>query len=449
MNVNKKLDRFKQWAGEKMGGEAKTNVSDDFKALEVEMALRHEGMERLQKSMTNYIKTLSKRNEGEDKEKMLPVAYLGSTMVSHGEDFENDSEFGQCLISMGRTNERIARVQETYTANATTSWLESLERSLAQMKEYQAARKKLENRRLAYDASLAKMQKAKKEDFRVEEELRSQKAKYEESSEDVYRRMQDIKEAEIDSVADLTTFLDAELGYYDRCRELLVQIKREWPARQSDPVDRENRRLTRSRSNTAHSYAERYTTVEEEPEPEMLPPERPSIRSNRAVSSNYFPDSPKRAAQVYEYTPGRPGINRSMTFEGPTSLQRDSSPISAQRMARVPSDSLTMRSQRAQLRPLSRVMTGNEIFDDPSDTSTFYSNSTSSPDRYFEERAASPATSHGSGPSRTVSSSTLSALNPNAKKAPPPPPPSRAKKPPPPPPPMKRSALSTFDVPYT
>ena len=57
-------------------------------------------MERLQKSMTNYIKTLSKRNEGEDKEKMLPVAYLGSTMVSHGEDFENDSEFGQCLICM-------------------------------------------------------------------------------------------------------------------------------------------------------------------------------------------------------------------------------------------------------------------------------------------------------------------------------------------------------------
>lgn len=57
---------------------------------------------------------------------------------------------------------------------------------------FKSARKKLESRRLAYDASLAKMQKAKKEDFRVEEELRSQKAKYEETSEDVYRRMQDV-----------------------------------------------------------------------------------------------------------------------------------------------------------------------------------------------------------------------------------------------------------------
>lgn len=91
------------------------------------------------------------------------------------------------------------------------------------------------------------MQKAKKEDFRVEEELRSQKAKYEETSEDVYRRMQDvgvnhaardfaygvafqIKEAEADSINDLGAFVDAELSYYERCRDVLLQMKRDWPA---------------------------------------------------------------------------------------------------------------------------------------------------------------------------------------------------------------------------
>jgi len=94
----------------------------------------------------------------------------------------------------------------------------------------QASRKKLENRRLAYDATLTKLQKAKREDYRVEEEVRSQKAKYEESSEDVLRRMQDIKEAEADSIADLGAFLDTELEYYDRCRDELMKLKREWPA---------------------------------------------------------------------------------------------------------------------------------------------------------------------------------------------------------------------------
>ena len=75
------------------------------------------------------------------------------------------------------------------------------------------------------------MQKAKKEDFRTEEELRSQKAKYEESSEDVLRRMQDIKETEQDSVRDLGSFLDAELEYYTKCTAELQRLKDNWPAK--------------------------------------------------------------------------------------------------------------------------------------------------------------------------------------------------------------------------
>lgn len=54
----------------------------------------------MQKTMTTYVKSLSKVKEAEDKEKQLPVALMGATMVTHGDDFEPDSEFGQCLISM-------------------------------------------------------------------------------------------------------------------------------------------------------------------------------------------------------------------------------------------------------------------------------------------------------------------------------------------------------------
>jgi hypothetical protein len=43
MNFQKKIDRAFQWAGEKMGAEAKTTMSEDFKMLETEMALRFEG----------------------------------------------------------------------------------------------------------------------------------------------------------------------------------------------------------------------------------------------------------------------------------------------------------------------------------------------------------------------------------------------------------------------
>jgi hypothetical protein len=57
------------------------------------------GMEKLQKSMTVYVKSISKRTEEDSREKLLPVGYMGATMISHGQDFQHDSEFGNCLIS--------------------------------------------------------------------------------------------------------------------------------------------------------------------------------------------------------------------------------------------------------------------------------------------------------------------------------------------------------------
>ncbi len=210
--------------------------------------------------------------------------------------------------------------------------------------------------------------------------------------------------------------------------------------RQGDSNDRDGRSNPRSRSNTAHAFADRY----KEDEPPMLPPERPPIRSTRTASSHITSESSHREAQDNDLANSRPNIHRTNTFEGPTQLRRDSSPIAIGRMGRVPSDSLTVRTQRSQLRPAVRMPSGNDVFNEPSDESTLYS----SPDRSYDERSASPATSYGSAPSRTASYSTLNASTTNGKKQAPPPPPSRAKKPPPPPPPMKRSALSTSNVSY-
>jgi len=50
--------------------------------------------------MSVYIKSMSKRKESDDKEKMLPVDVLAQAMIAHGEEFEQDSLFGTCLTSM-------------------------------------------------------------------------------------------------------------------------------------------------------------------------------------------------------------------------------------------------------------------------------------------------------------------------------------------------------------
>lgn len=428
MNITKKFDRAFQWAGEKMGSEARTNMSDDFKGLETEMALRFDGMVKLQSSMNEYVKWLSRRAEGLDREKGVPVAILGRTMIAHGEDFDNDSEFGNCLIAMGRGNDRVANIQEQFAADASSFWLESLERSLAMMKEYQAARKKLESRRLALDASTTKMQKAKRDDFRIEDELRSAKAKYEESSEDVYRRMQDIKDAEADSIRDLTRFLDAELDYHERCAEELRRVRQSWAAGSAGGGSPHSRRPSgRSRSNTAElpSYggsrlalSRTNSNVYEEEEADDFPSHtaRAPIRSQSRISINsQASDRPDMSS--------RPGISRSNTYQNErnlgANLSRTTSGTSTP-LREAPPPQMNVGSLRGQLRPTgSSRASAMDVFADHDGDDTGSSDTA--------DRSTSPATSYGSL-SRTNTAPSLA----TGKKAPPPPPPSRAKKPAPP-----------------
>ena len=314
---------------------------------------------------------------------------------------------------LGRTEERLARNQETYIEAASGTWLEALERSMVQMKEYQAARKKLEQRRLAYDTTLAKVQKAKKEDFRVEEELRSQKAKYEEAEDDVHRRMDDIRDNDPQCVADMGLFLEAQLEYHEKCRQALLQLQAEWPARyvfllccESNITDkcstqlssRGGRQNPRSRSSTVRSY------TQPEPEPEPMPEIRPTIRSNtsRTATSNTH----------------RPGFNRSTTYDPSAQPRRDLSPAHSAPLSRVPSDSLMIKTARSNL----RNHQDPDVFGDDS-----------SPDHSYYDRASSPATSNASSSNASLT---------GARRAPPPPPPSRAKKPPPPIP-AKRATVTS------
>jgi hypothetical protein len=73
------------------------------------------GMDKMHGAMAVYVKSLSKRAEGADKEKQLPGGHLGSSMVTHGEDFEPDSEFGNCLSCMSATNWTLLHVTDDYS----------------------------------------------------------------------------------------------------------------------------------------------------------------------------------------------------------------------------------------------------------------------------------------------------------------------------------------------
>ncbi|KAI9896805.1 hypothetical protein N3K66_007827 [Trichothecium roseum] len=412
MNFTKKIGRARQWAGEKFGAEAKTSQTDEFRMMEAETNLRHEGTERLHKSMNSYVRWMGRRCDVlEDKERSSPIGAMGRAMAAHGEEFEADSALGNSFVAVGQANERISVLQDSLIEQANATWVDNLDRNLGMMKEFQLARKKLEHRRLAYDASLAKLEKARRDDFRVEEEVRTNKDKFEESTEDVFRRMQDIKEAEADSVAAINSFLDAELDYHERCAEELRrarQIAASGPMPSSSYSPPRAVPAGRPRGNSRSSFLRSWTEPrsksvheEAEPEPEQAPVRLPSVSPNHRTAR--------------PPPPPRPTISRALTAEARQAPRSNAAPPPLP-LTRVRTDGTSYGGGRA-----------DDVFGD--DTST--ASGSGSPD-YGDGRSLSPATSYGS---LSRSAGSIGA----ARKAPPPPPPNRAKKPAPPVPARKEN----------
>ncbi|KAG5637443.1 hypothetical protein H0H81_004552 [Sphagnurus paluster] len=170
---------FTQWAGEVISSRDKTTLSEEFQGLEKDIELRREGANKLLVASEAYQHALSKKkkNDGlEDADKLLPVDTLGIVMVVHGEEFGDDSAFGTSLVKLGRAHCKVATLQEAYALTLNDTFLASLGKFIEEIKEYDTQRKKLDSRRLSYDAAAAKFDKLKsgkkeKEKREAEEEM--------------------------------------------------------------------------------------------------------------------------------------------------------------------------------------------------------------------------------------------------------------------------------------
>ncbi|ORY79980.1 hypothetical protein BCR37DRAFT_82668 [Protomyces lactucae-debilis] len=284
----KKVGKFRQWADEKLGTGTKTQATEDFRDMQAEMHRRHQGLEQIHSAAQIWIRSLSKKKEGPDKEKNIPVELLGLAAHQHGEDFGPESAYGALLKRVGTCQQQVARAQDVFTTRTTETVIENMERSLAQMKEYQAAVKKLESRRLTYDSSLGKVQKAKREDSKLEEELRAAKVRYEEISDDVEHRMHAIRQGEADLVLDFGELITLERTYFESCvtavshlqtwyNKEIAQVndsarsasqRKMEPQTERSPLRSFSRpQYTATRSNTSLHTPPASTTGTEEPDP--------------------------------------------------------------------------------------------------------------------------------------------------------------------------------------
>ncbi|KAF9357584.1 hypothetical protein BGX26_003480 [Mortierella sp. AD094] len=220
----KNIGKFKQWTGEKMGKNPKTRMDEDFHSLTNETEAKRIALEKLGDTSQAYLKAISKRVEGDDKHRGLAIETFGMSMSAQSYTIREGSSYRTALQRMGDAHQNIGAAQQEYITRFGSTYMDSLEKSQAQMKEYQALQKKLQSRRQDYDAKLAKVQKAKKEKPEWEEEMQAAKAKYEETRENVLNLMNNINDSQDESLCSLKAYYDAQLAFARRMVEILEAV---------------------------------------------------------------------------------------------------------------------------------------------------------------------------------------------------------------------------------
>ncbi|KAI1795384.1 BAR-domain-containing protein [Ganoderma leucocontextum] len=296
--ASKQLGKLRQFMGEVIMSRDKTIQSDEFRELEHDVELRRQGLWRLDVASDEYRRYLLKKKPSEvtgSEDKVLAMDALGAVMIKHGEEFGEDSAYGQSLVSFGRAHCNIATFQESFAVTLDETYLTSVKQSEDEIKEYQTQRKKLESRRLTYDAVVTKLDKLKnakkvqeKDREDAQEELETVKARYEETLEDVRTRMYSIQEDEVLQLRELTNFLDLEITFVQSCLEELQKVKREWVDEDtmkklgSPKAQPLSRPVTASRTGSIRSTKSTKKQVEEPVE--LSEDEEPTVSRRKSLS---------------------------------------------------------------------------------------------------------------------------------------------------------------------
>ncbi|KAI9470244.1 hypothetical protein LPJ78_000535 [Coemansia sp. RSA 989] len=223
------IGKLGQRTGELLGHSSttKSDVGDDFRDLQLETDNRHAGTECTQSALLLYTNQLLKKKEASDntKLKLYLLENLGSSMIRLGSSLPKDSNYGRAVETLGQTEEKLNELQLQFVNQVKEGWLPELQRSLDDFKQYVALQKKLETRRSEYDSKMVKFQKARKDNITVEDELRTAQVRYEDTYEDLARRMMEMQDAEQEYLRGAFSFYEAQVEYHKSCYEQLVRIR--------------------------------------------------------------------------------------------------------------------------------------------------------------------------------------------------------------------------------
>ncbi|KAG2195948.1 hypothetical protein INT47_007084 [Mucor saturninus] len=307
-----------KWTGEKFGSAKTTLQTEDFQRLEVETERKRIGYEKLHAAAgVMQVQLAKKKISPEDnKSKRLPNDILGVCLSNYGNEFTDDAPLGVALINFGQAQSKLAAHQEDYAETMRLEYMEKLEEGLQQFKEYAVLRKRLESRRLDYDAKIGRLQKSKKEKPDLEQEMQASKLKYEDSEYDVIQKMATLQEFEDEHCEALAQFLNVQYDYFNRSLQVLNEVRSTWgqPLSASARHSNNNRLAALSRT-SSHT------------EEEVHEPPRRAMGSRSASFSDEFAAPPRRVMM--------PSKSESITEELPMPSRTLTPPVLPRRQSQA------------------------------------------------------------------------------------------------------------------
>ncbi|KAI8086028.1 uncharacterized protein BX664DRAFT_334725 [Halteromyces radiatus] len=225
----KNFGKIRQWAGEKLGASHGTLPSEEFKDFQSETKQRHEDFDQMRHTLELAVQYIQKNKITSDNgSKRAPLGAYGEALVCHANMFPRDSIQWNALTTLGLGECRLSEMEDEFAKSIKDDYMVVLQQFNQNFKEYLTLCRKLESRRLDYDAKYNRLQKAKKESPDSEQSVQAAKVKYEETEFDVVQCMITLQETEDDHIDALRNLLQNQLSYHKEAVKILENANKKW-----------------------------------------------------------------------------------------------------------------------------------------------------------------------------------------------------------------------------
>uniref|UniRef100_A0A1I8G8Z2 BAR domain-containing protein n=2 Tax=Macrostomum lignano TaxID=282301 RepID=A0A1I8G8Z2_9PLAT len=167
------------------------------------------------------------------RDRPTPLEELGTALLTSGNELGPGSEYGNSLVKVGQTEQRLAQLERDFIFAANAAMLRPMRQFLAgDMKTIQRERRTLENLRLDLDSAKARLKRAKQDPAKkaAEEECERLQAEFEKQLEVTRLLLEGLESSHSHHLRCLNEFVDAQMQYYaegfNRMQELQRQLGR-------------------------------------------------------------------------------------------------------------------------------------------------------------------------------------------------------------------------------